>query len=57
MSILRILSAAFLFFVIRQFLKLIVNVGQRQMPNNNSTQSTVKKNNDNVIEASFTRKE
>ena len=57
MSFLRIIGAALLFFIIRQFLKLIINVGQKQMPGNNSTHSTQQKNDDNVIEASFTRKE
>jgi hypothetical protein len=60
MSILRIIGAAVLFFIIRQFLKLIANVGQKQMPESHNaydSHSTPKRNNDNVIDASFTRKE
>jgi len=58
MTILRIIGATILFFIIRQFLKLIVNVGQKQMPSSNpSNYSTKKQNDDSVIEASFTRKD
>ena len=54
MSLLRLLGAAFMFIVIRQFLKLIINLGQRRMPDNSSPRQ---KKDDNIIEASFTRKE
>ncbi len=57
MSILKFIGASILFFIIKQFLKLIVNVGQRQMPTTNAPDSTTQKNSDNVIEATFTRKE
>ncbi len=61
MTILRILGAALLFFIIRQFLKLIANVGQKQMPNSQydprSNYSTKNSKNDNIIDATFTRKE
>lgn len=65
MSFLRILGAAFLFLIIRQFLKLIIGVNQKQMPGKNSgnyadnknRESTAQAQDDNIIEASFTRKE
>lgn len=57
MIILRVLGTVFLFFIIKQFLKLIINIGQKQMPNQTSTNSTTKKNSDNIIDATFTRKE
>lgn len=58
MSFFKVIGAAFLFLIFRQLLKLINGVNQRQMPPFNSqNNSTQRKSDVNVIEASFTRKE
>ena len=53
MGILRLIGTAFLFLVIRQFLKLLVNAGQQTSLGSEQNN----KNKKGVIDATFTRKE